>query len=49
MEWINFVSKIGATLVALITVFRFVRFEIRRLCRWLRNKGAGPHSKKSGS
>jgi hypothetical protein len=49
MGWIEIVYKIGATLVTLITVFRLIRSEIKRLCRWLRNKGAGPHSKKSGS
>jgi hypothetical protein len=49
MEWIDFVSKISATLAALIAVFKFVRFEIKRLCRWLRIRGAGSQSKKSGS
>jgi hypothetical protein len=49
MEWIDFVSKIGAALVTLIAVFKFVRSEIRRLCRWLRIRGAGSSSKKPGS
>jgi hypothetical protein len=49
MEWIDIVSKIGAALVTLIAVFKFIRSEMRRLCRWLRIRGAGSHSKKSGS
>jgi hypothetical protein len=49
MEWIDTVSKIGAALVTLIAVFKFIRSEMRRLCRWLGTRGAGTPSKKSGS
>jgi hypothetical protein len=49
MIWIEIVYKMGATLVTLIAVFRFIRSEVKRLCRWLRTRGAGTPSKKSGS
>jgi hypothetical protein len=49
MVWIEIAYKIGAALVALITVFKFIRSEVKLLRRWLRTRGAGSPSKKSGS